>query len=124
MDFFATEPDSHVRRRAVEALGSVFSHVPDKEQAWNDLHRLATDENSLVISFTNLSLGKVSIFKASKTEKEEDYKKELERAIEFFEIAAQESTPECNTQSKFCLPFYRAFYTLTLIHISEPTRPY
>ena len=47
-----------------------------------------------VRTYANHSLGKISIFKASQAEKEEDYKKELEKAIEFFEKAAQESPYE------------------------------
>ena len=35
-----------VRYGAAYALGSVFSHVPDKQQAWNDLIKLTTDKNS------------------------------------------------------------------------------
>ena len=65
--------------------------MPDKQQAWNDLNKLTNDEDSDVRAYANHSLGKVSIFKASQAEKEEDYKKELEKAIEFFEKAAQES---------------------------------
>ena len=33
-----------------QALGSVFSYVPDKQQAWNDLIKLTTDEDSYVRS--------------------------------------------------------------------------
>jgi hypothetical protein len=58
------------------------------------------------------SLGKVFIFKASQEEKEEDYKKELEKAIEFFEKVAQESNKLLFNPAKFCLPFYRSFYTI------------
>ena len=66
--------------------------MPDKQQAWNDLHRLTSDEDSDVRTSSNHSLGRVSIFKASQAETDEDYKKELEKAIEFFEIAAKESS--------------------------------
>ena len=41
----------------------------------------------------------------------EDYKKELEKAIEFFEIAAKES-PSWLNPAQFCLPFYRSFHTI------------
>ena len=40
----------NVRYRAAKALGSVFSEVPDKEQAWNDLVRLTNDEDGRVRS--------------------------------------------------------------------------
>ena len=96
---------------AAYALGSAFSQVPDKQQAWNDLHRLTNDEDSYVRTYANHSLGKVSIFKASQAEKEEDYKKELEKAIEFFEKAARNHLNGHNP-SQFCLPFYRSFHTI------------
>jgi HEAT repeat protein len=105
--------DSSMRNRVAYTLGSAFSQVPDKQQAWNDLIKLTVDENSLVRTYANHSLGKVSIFKASQSEKEEDYKKELEKAIEFFEIAAQELPDYIEVNpSQFCLPFYRSFHTI------------
>ena len=118
-----TDKDSDVRSQAAGALGSVFSQVPDefRQQAWNDLIRLATEELRNVSAFSNHSLGRVCIFKASQAETEEDYKKGLENAIEFFEIAAHESISSfCNPSSvyrfynpsEFCLPFYRSFHTI------------
>jgi HEAT repeat protein len=59
---------------------------------------------------SNYSLGKVSIFMASHAEKEEGYKKELEKAIEFYENAAKEGS-DLNP-AQFCLPFYRSFYAI------------
>ncbi|WP_410509591.1 HEAT repeat domain-containing protein [Methanosarcina hadiensis] len=106
------DKDSFVRSSAAEAISSAFSHVPDKQQAWNDLHRLTNDEYSLVRSSSNHSLGRLSIFMASQAEKDEDYKKELEKAIEFFEIAAKESPEGMLNPSEFCLPFYRSFHTI------------
>ena len=41
----------------------------------------------------------------------EDYKKELEQAIKFFEMVAYESSGGINP-AKFCLPFYRSFYAI------------
>lgn len=37
-----------MRWRAADALSSAFPQVPDIEQAWNDLHRLASDNESYV----------------------------------------------------------------------------
>ncbi|MHB8102562.1 MAG: HEAT repeat domain-containing protein [Methanosarcina sp.] len=105
------DDDIEVRGRAAVALGSAFSHVPDKQQAWNDLHRLTSDKDNYVRTFSNHSLGRVSIFMASQAETDEDYKKELEKAIEYFEKAAQDS-PKGDNPSKFCLPFYRSFHTV------------
>ncbi|MGI5992384.1 MAG: HEAT repeat domain-containing protein [Methanosarcina sp.] len=103
--------DIDVRYETAKALGSVSSHILDKQQAWNDLHRLTNDVSSYVRSSSYHSLGRFSIFMASQVETDEDYKKELEKAIEFFEKAAQDSKEWINP-SKFCLPFYRSFHTI------------
>jgi len=104
------DEDRNVKCSAVSALSSSFSQVPDKQQAWNDLHRLTSDEDRNVRSYSNHSLGRVSIFMASQAETEENYKKELEKAIEFFETAAKES--RYINPAQFCFPFYRSFYTI------------
>ena len=104
------DKDHEVRSSAAYALGSTFSHFPDKQQAWNDLLKLTNDQNSSVRSSSNHSLGRVSIFMASQAETEENYKKELEKAIEFFEIATKEAS--YSNPAQFCLPFYRSFYTI------------
>ena len=104
----ANNKDSSVRYKAASTLGSAFAHVPDKQKAWNDLHKLTNDEDSWMRVYANHSLGKVSIFKASQAEKEEDYKEELEKAIEFFETAANESYG-LYSLAQFCHPFYRSF---------------
>ncbi len=106
------DKDNNVRSRTVSALGSAFSHVPDKQHAWNELIKLADDKDNDVRAYANNSLGKVSIFTASQAEKEEDYEKELEKAILFFEKATQESTYGLFNPSQFCLPFYRSFRTI------------
>lgn len=102
--------DRWVRVRAASSLGSVFSDMPDKQKTWNDLIKLTNDEYSNVRTYANHSLGKVSIFKASQAENEEDYKQELEKAINFFEKAAQESRGY--NPAQFCLPFYRSFHLI------------
>lgn len=107
-----TDEISYVRSAAASAISSVFSQVPDKQQAWNDLTRLVHDKDSSVRSQSNHSLGKVSIFKASQSEREEEYKRELETAIVFFERAAHESHEKWSNPSQFCLPFYRSFHTI------------
>ena len=75
------------------------------------LVRLTNDIDSDVRASSNHSLGRVSIFMASQAETEEDYKKELENAIVFFETAAHQSISWKNP-AQFCLPFYRSFYTI------------
>ena len=102
--------DSNVRSRAASAIGFAFFEAPDKQLAWSDLVTLTSDEDSSVKVYANHSLGKVSIFEASQAETDEGYKKELRKAIEFFEIAALAS--KYFNPSQFCLPFYRSFYTI------------
>jgi len=101
-----------VRKKAFFPLGYVFPQVRDKQQAWNDLVKLTSYKKQDVRAYANHSLGKVSIFKASQVEKEEDYKKELEKAIVFFEKAAKESYYWVDNPSQFCLPLYRSFHTI------------
>ncbi|MCG7849928.1 MAG: HEAT repeat domain-containing protein [ANME-2 cluster archaeon] len=103
--------DSDVRWGAADALGSAFQHVPDKDAAWKDLHQLRQDEDSNVRGSANHSLGKASIFKATVAESGEDFKSELNNAIDFFEKSSIEAT--YSNPSSFCLPFYRSFYTIT-----------
>jgi HEAT repeat protein len=104
------DKDSSVRWKVAEAIGTVFQHVPDKEQAWKDLPRLTSDGDILVRVAANHSLGRISIYKASQSESEEEYLEELKKAIEFFGKVAIEST--WFNPSKFCFPFYRSFYTI------------
>jgi HEAT repeat protein len=106
------EKDPGVRWGAAGALGRAFQHIPDKDEAWEVLHRLTEDENSSVRQDANHSLGRVSIFKATKAEEAEEFENELNKAIKFFEISSRE-TPYYNNPSRFCLPFYRSFYTIT-----------
>ncbi|WP_440955862.1 hypothetical protein ACSAZK_02540 [Methanosarcina sp. Mfa9] len=63
----------------------VFSDLPDKISALIDLQRLTSDQELSVRVYANHSLGKVSISQASPAKKDEDYKGELEKTIEFFE---------------------------------------
>ncbi|NOR47161.1 MAG: hypothetical protein GQ533_03820 [Methanosarcinaceae archaeon] len=105
------DEDSDVRRDAAFALGTAFQHVSDKDAAWEDLHRLTGDEDSDVRPNANHYLGRASIFKAIEAEEEEGFKSELKNAIEFFERSSNEAI--YLNPSRFCLPFYRSFYSLT-----------
>ncbi len=106
-----SDTDSYVRRGAANALGSAFSHVPDKKQAWKDLHRLTSDTGGEVRASAYYSMGKVSISKAAISENDIDFKKEMEEAIKYFEEASWQSS--YSNPAKFCLPFYRSFYSIT-----------
>jgi len=104
------DEESNVRSAAASAIGSAYSQVSDKQQAWSDLLRLTNDKDDAVRVTSNHSLGRVSIFMASQAETDEDYKKELEKAIKFFETAAKEAS--YYNPAQFCLPFYRSFHTI------------
>ncbi|MDW5551212.1 HEAT repeat domain-containing protein [Methanosarcina sp.] len=110
LHILTNDKDSYVRSNVAYALGSAFSQLPDRQQARDDLYRLTKDKSSDVRTSSNHSLGRVSIFIASQAETEENYKKELEKAIKFFETAAQEASR--SNPAQFCLPFYRSFHTI------------
>ena len=103
--------DISARQGAAEALGPAFPHTSDKEQAWNDLHRLTQDEDCFVRASANHTLGRASIFKATETESEVDFREELKTALKFFKISLKENS--LYNPSSFCLHFYRSFYTIT-----------
>jgi len=104
--------DRTVQRLAAYALGHNFSQIPDRKRAWEDLQRLAKDKHWYVRTYANHSLGRASIFKATETESEKEFRKEMKNAIVFFEMSSKEATSFRNPSS-FCLPFYRSFYTVT-----------
>jgi len=103
---------NYVRMNAADALGSNFQHIPDREAAWKDLHQLTQDEDRGVRMNANHSLGKASIFKATKAQGDMEFREEMENAIGFFERSSYEAEYYQNP-SRFCLPFYRSFYTVT-----------
>nr|WP_321431077.1 hypothetical protein [uncultured Methanolobus sp.] len=96
-----------VRIYIAAALGSAISYIPgDLQIDDNSLNCLVQDENPCVRMYANHSLGKICIFKASKSENEETSRALLENAIQYFEIA----TNECmdSNPAKFCNLFYRS----------------
>ena len=102
-----------VRSGAAGVLGDCYSQIPAeyKKQAWDDLHGLTQDKYNNVRVTANHSSGRVSIYRASQAKGDESVRKELETALKFFEKASNEST--YSNPAKFCLPFYRSFYTIT-----------
>ncbi|MDQ1251840.1 MAG: hypothetical protein QG646_951 [Euryarchaeota archaeon] len=102
--------DSFKRNCGALALGSVFSHLINKQELMDDLLRLSADGDRTVRMNANHSLGKISILKASQENNPEDYRKELERAIIYFEQASKESIKP--NPAEFCLPFYRSFHAI------------
>lgn len=104
------DEDSWVRNGSTWAIGSVFQYVPDKQNVYDDLYRLYLDEDDDVQIIACHFLGRVSVYKASQSSSEEEYMKELEHSIMFFEKSYEENSD--NNPSGFCLPFYRSFYTI------------
>jgi len=104
------DKDQYVRRYATDALGSAFQHVPDKRRAWEDLIRLTHNKESYVRAYANNSLGKASIFKATETESEGEFRKEMKNALEFFDRSPKEVT--YFNPSIFCRLFYGSLYAI------------
>ena len=103
--------DTDVRTIVAETFGSVFPYVADKDQATENLLALTMDKKSIVRAYANHSLGRAYVFKATESKDEENFRKELEQALQFFEKSSRE---EIDWQpARFCLPFYRSFYMLT-----------
>lgn len=106
------DENKYVRWAVASALGSIFSRVPDKEQILLDLNLLTEDEEEGVCASANYAIGKAYIFRASEAINEDDFRKYLEKAIEFFEISSNQALNFKN-QARFCHPFYRSFYMIT-----------
>jgi hypothetical protein len=107
----AEDWDGDIRANAALAIGSTFTYILNEEQALEDLIKLTQDDESNVRMNANHSLGKVSIFKATKARGDMEFREEMENAIGFFERSSNEA--EYSNPSRFCLPFYRSFYTVT-----------
>ena len=104
------DEDNSVRWRTADALGSAYPHFTDKELVTKTLLELTKDEGENVCSYAYYSLGKISIIRATEAD-EENLKKELEKALEYFEKSESEVDFYCPTE--FCFPFYRAFHAIT-----------
>jgi len=115
--------DILVKFNVASAMEAVFHHLNEKErkQALEDLYRLRiAEEHRDVRKAANYSLGKLSVYKASEAENEDDYKRELETAIQFFEKSSEASTSfTFLNPANFCLPFYRSFYSIVFNKQSE-----
>ncbi len=116
MHSLAQDKDDFVRMQAAVSLGAAFPHIPEKhrEQAWSELNSLTQDIYEFVRGSANHSLGRASIFKATEAGNDEDFRKELEKALGYFESSSKQALPYHNPAS-FCLPFYRSFYTITFM---------
>nr|WP_321416666.1 hypothetical protein [uncultured Methanomethylovorans sp.] len=95
-----------VRKSTAKAIGTSYSSIPeeDKPIAWSRLTELAKDSELYVRIYAKHSLGKISIYKASKSENEIETRNSLNDAIKFFEDAAKEK--EEDNPATFCNLLY------------------
>ena len=103
--------DDAVRWGVAESLGVSYSFTLDKKHAWEDLTKLSLDKDLEVHSPVYYSMGRASITRAINAESEEKFRDELGRVLECFE----KSSNELNyfNPSRFCLPFYKSFFSIT-----------
>ncbi|MFZ2411890.1 MAG: hypothetical protein WAW23_09995, partial [Candidatus Methanoperedens sp.] len=97
---------------SVRILYLAYLQNSDKKQALVDLHRLTQDDDSYVRVSANHYLGKAYILKATEAETEEIFRKDLEKALKFFEMVSKETI---FSPTRFCLPFYRSLYAITFM---------
>ena len=95
-----------VRDCAIEALGSVFVHLPNKA-ALNDLYKLTEygDEemDGDIRAYAYYSLGNISLFNASNCQNISSYENELEKAIALFEKSREEWNYQDEIVFNLCL---------------------
>jgi len=110
LDLLTDDDEGFVRSWAASAIGAAFPHVPDRNAAWAAMVNLSKDPERDVRVSANHSLGRASIFKATETKREEDFRRVLENALEYFEKSAAEA--RYSNPAEFCLPFYRSFHII------------
>ncbi|MFB3766155.1 MAG: HEAT repeat domain-containing protein [Methanotrichaceae archaeon] len=113
----AQDGNSSVKREAAYALGQIFSLTSEKKAVWLDLQKLAQDEDSDVRGHAAYALGRASIFKATEAESIDQFRDQIEKAIEFFDKSSKES--KYKSPAEFCLPFYRSLHSLIFITRSD-----
>jgi len=106
-----------IRHQVARSLGFTFSFLPEEYMpiVLADLQRLTDDSNLYVRPCAYYSLGRICIYKASKSKDEADAQKILEDAINYFDNAVLEGNyidivvGNYNNPAKFCRFFYRSF---------------
>lgn len=111
-----------IQLNAADVIGANFSLIPDKKIAWDDLKRLEKHEKTIVRASAKYALGRASIFKATEVNNDDQFKKELEKAIRFFKASLYEV--EYGNPAKFCLLFYKSFYTITFKKMKAEVHKY
>ncbi len=102
-----------VRSGAASALAVAFPYITEKAQILNIrnyLIRLKKDKEKNVRASANYCMGRMCTFKATEAKSGVKFKKELEKAIAFFEEASKETN--IFSPANFCLPFYKSYYTI------------
>jgi hypothetical protein len=108
--------DPHMQGIAAEAIGLAFKFIPDKEMAWQDLHRL-TQVGGYVSASAYHSLGTISLFKSIEAKNLGTLKTEFETTVTYFEKSYQ--TNSMFNPSVFCYPFYRAYLAIVFEDAKE-----
>lgn len=99
-----------IRHQVARSLGFTFSFLPEEYMpiVLADLQRLTDDSNLYVRPCAYYSLGRICIYKASKSKDEADAQKILEDAINYFDNAVLEGNyidivvGNYNNPAKFC----------------------
>lgn len=88
------------RTKAAKQLRDNFADLPDKKQAWDDLHRLTSDTHSDVTVAANHSSGRVSIFRASEADEDGFKKDEAEAEIQKYMKEAKSAVQGSESKEK------------------------
>lgn len=113
--------DANTRAGAAEAMLAAFQYIPDKIKVCEDLYLLLTDKSRYVRGMTCHFLGKICIYKASQSQNEEEFIKELENSIFFFAKSVEEFDPSpVWPPSIFCLQLYFSFYMIIQSESQQP----
>lgn len=113
------DSDSAVQEFSARGLSFAIAsskQMNNENNLLQDLHKLTHHKNNYVRMYAFYCLGKGTISDAIDSENEKDFRKKLEKALEYFEKAYNQSICNqsiCNNPARFCLPFYSSFYLLT-----------
>lgn len=94
------------RESISDVMGSAFPHIPERDLAWNDLQLLTESDNREVRMVAYYNLGRASVLKATETEDKDIIRKELEKAVDYYEKSSLEFPM---LPAEFCCAFYRSY---------------
>lgn len=101
---------SKTRNRVANALSLAYPYINNKKLLLECLDTLINDRAKDVRVTANYSMGRISLIKAVEAETEDNFKKELEIALIFFEKSSKEAY--LGSPVQFCFPFYQSFYMI------------